>query len=803
VTNALNKAREELVANGRTERFAELLQSVAAELPEIELSTEPGQVVWNKLRLYDHGLLLNAFRFTSPLNEPGDFFWCFASSGDVGSWYILPGGENPASEYQGSNSAENIAVEGLDLSINTTMFQELSHGQIAPKQTSIVYFAARNTEAMPLRVAARIMPAREHYFDSGSRPNRILLKLGLSKLPKLAPTPESRVLKGHPNVLVRLAWKPTDELISFDAEGNLYTWSADEAEPLSKTATGVIVDNVSVARDGKKAVLSSIHSPELVVWDLETNQRAGAFSVPAGTPMLTRMSPDGKSVYVACSVGQAGINSNLVRYDIVQFSLDSLDVVAKQTDVVLGAYRLHATPSGVRLVGFDDRDDAGSQPASVRLPLDLSQPPVVRSYRGYITLDSCPVLGGTRELDVDLYGYLRLFDPTRPDDSAYEAAIPHNLYHVCPLTDDRFAALGTYEGPVLLYDCQERQVCMEWIGHQDWIVDLAPSPDGKWLASASKDGTIRLWDQSQRSHPRLAAETLVDSEGHELKPIPATEFLMGSSPNHPCHPRDFYFIGQLNQERPQHRVRITRPYYLASKEVSVAQFRRFVEATGYVTANEQENAQAQSMTQSGQWTPQPGLTWKSPGVEQTEDHPVVQITYEDAKAYCDWLSQVEDAVYRLPTEAEWEFACGADPTTQYSFTNTTRSAELCANVSDESMLRAFNGSYNAGNWDDRHPYAAKVGTGLANRFGLFEMHGNAWEYCQDTWTERYHVPAEADYVAIDPVQESQGPHVCRGGSFYYLYSTARSCRRDCMQLGLTQSDQGFRVLREMPASEQP
>jgi formylglycine-generating enzyme required for sulfatase activity len=192
---------------------------------------------------------------------------------------------------------------------------------------------------------------------------------------------------------------------------------------------------------------------------------------------------------------------------------------------------------------------------------------------------------------------------------------------------------------------------------------------------------------------------ITNSIGMELVLIPAGEYLMGS----PEGDKD-----ALDREHPQHRVRITRPFYLSATEVTRGQFRRFVDETAYRTEAERDgkggygwNEEKKTFEQNRRYN------WQSPGLEQTDDHPVVNLSWNDAVAFCEWLSRKEGVTYRLPTEAEWEYACRAGTTTRYSFGD------------DEASLGEF--AWFEGNSNRAtHP----VGQKSRNHWGLHDMYGN-------------------------------------------------------------------------------
>ena len=146
---------------------------------------------------------------------------------------------------------------------------------------------------------------------------------------------------------------------------------------------------------------------------------------------------------------------------------------------------------------------------------------------------------------------------------------------------------------------------------------------------------------------RAAVET--NSLGMQLVLIPPGVFWMGSSQS------DSY---RKDDELPQHRVRITRPFYFGMCEVTVGEFRRFVEAKAYQTDAERDG-QGGFGWDGKAFVQKPAYTWLNAGFPQTDDHPVVNVSWNDAVAFCQWLAQEEKRAYRLPTEAEWEYACRA------------------------------------------------------------------------------------------------------------------------------------------------
>jgi formylglycine-generating enzyme required for sulfatase activity len=169
----------------------------------------------------------------------------------------------------------------------------------------------------------------------------------------------------------------------------------------------------------------------------------------------------------------------------------------------------------------------------------------------------------------------------------------------------------------------------------------------------------------------------------------------------------------------------------------------------------------------------PRYNWRDPGYPQTDDHPVVLVSWNDAQKFLEWLSKKEGRRYRLPTEAEWEYACRAGSTTRYSHGDDPEGLVEVGNVADGTAKSAFR-SWETINAEDGHVFTAPVGSFRSNAFGLYDMHGNVWEWCSD-WYDRgaYGYAAIADPQGVD----AGSFHVLRGGSWYYGPNDGRCADR--------------------------
>ena len=167
----------------------------------------------------------------------------------------------------------------------------------------------------------------------------------------------------------------------------------------------------------------------------------------------------------------------------------------------------------------------------------------------------------------------------------------------------------------------------------------------------------------------------------KLKLIQPGTFLMGS-------PKDVGPSG--DNEQPEHEVEITKPFYLGVYPVTKGQFAAFIKESGYRTEAEKSGNGAMAfLTATGKWEAKPEYNWRNPGFPQADDHPVVGVTWNDATAFCAWLSKKEGKDYVLPTEAEWEYACRAGTTTRYWCGDTDASLHGKANIADASLNEKF------------------------------------------------------------------------------------------------------------------
>ncbi|MES2298442.1 MAG: SUMF1/EgtB/PvdO family nonheme iron enzyme [Pseudomonadota bacterium] len=284
------------------------------------------------------------------------------------------------------------------------------------------------------------------------------------------------------------------------------------------------------------------------------------------------------------------------------------------------------------------------------------------------------------------------------------------------------------------------------------LADLLPTPSSP---TADPEGVLR--------------DRFIDGSGKgpDLVLIPTGRFQMGS----PEHERKKAMEAGsqpswVERETPQRWVGIEKSFALARYPVTVGQWRQFVKATG--------------------WQQHGEVDWRAPGFAQADDHPVVGVSWTDVQGFIAWLCAQTGHAYRLPSEAEWEYACRAGTRTAFSFGE---------NISTELANYDGNYTYNGSARGRFLEGTSKVGSYAPNPWGLYDMHGNVWEWVQDVVHDNY-VGAPLDARAWEDGGD-QGRRVLRGGSWLYNPRYLRSALRNGFSAVLCNDIVGFRVAREL------
>jgi serine/threonine protein kinase/WD40 repeat protein/CubicO group peptidase (beta-lactamase class C family) len=336
---------------------------------------------------------------------------------------------------------------------------------------------------------------------------------------------------------------------------------------------------------------------------------------------------------------------------------------------------------------------------------------------------------------------------------------------------DYFRPAG-YDYTLRLWDLATGRELHQFEGHGNGVMACAFLPDGYHAVTASTDRTLRLWrlpeplptapfpaNEAGDLQQRWAAithqpVTVANSIGMKQVLVPPGEFELA----------------------PGHRVQVTRPFRVGAHEVTVGQFHKFVEETGYRTEAELKGTGGIILI-DGKPERKPGHTWKHAVVSRGDDYPVALVSWTDAVRFCDWLTRKEKKIYRLPTAAEWQWAARAGAAGPYP----------SGSQSDLDASGWHNG--NAGG------QSRPVGQKKPNAWGLYDTWGNVAEFCRD-WRGEY---PKGTCVA-DPVGPTKGQRrVVSGGSFLTDAKSVQGAHGQSP--GQSRSEVGFRVVCELPQPE--
>jgi formylglycine-generating enzyme required for sulfatase activity len=316
------------------------------------------------------------------------------------------------------------------------------------------------------------------------------------------------------------------------------------------------------------------------------------------------------------------------------------------------------------------------------------------------------------------------------------------------------------------------------------VSGCAPSKPVTFYAQWPFDATEAAQRQGETATalgvPKEAALDLGKGVSMKLNLIPAGRFMLGS-PNQEK--------GRQQDESPLHEVRISTPFYMGASNVTRGQFAAFVKETGYKT--DVEKGGDVVVWDGFDLKTVKGVPWNKPGFDQTDEHPVLCVSYNDAVAFCKWLSDKTGRAVKLPTEAQWEYAARAGTSTLYIWGDNPDGGKGWCNGNDLTAKKKFSDKGEYFNWDDGYLYTSPVAKFKPNAFGLYDTHGNAAVWCGD-WYDK-------DYYAKSPRTDPQGPaygktRVVRGGCWGHYPVHDRSAYR----LGLEPANGfnyvGFRVV---------
>ena len=315
----------------------------------------------------------------------------------------------------------------------------------------------------------------------------------------------------------------------------------------------------------------------------------------------------------------------------------------------------------------------------------------------------------------------------------------------------------------------------------------------------------------------------------ELVYIPPGEFMMGSTPAEKQWATSKEGGAKSGTDRESFEgesrlIRVKDGFWMGRTEITVGQFRKFTDATGFITDAEKQNGITQCFNRNWvpvgggwdppyPWMPMANKSWRDPnhGISQKENHPVVCVSYNDMKEFCEWLTKVErdngglksGVEYRLPTEAEWAYACrgGRRDSSYFWWGNDLNDGKGRLNISGNDFLPGETRSWPRSQvaWSDGFAMVSPVdyyGERGRNGFGLADMCGGVWEFVLDHFDPK---GGHENVYYQDAELRSVSHPVCRGGNFFDVPGNARSAvRLGIASVTYSDSRDGFRICLGVP-----
>jgi formylglycine-generating enzyme required for sulfatase activity len=299
------------------------------------------------------------------------------------------------------------------------------------------------------------------------------------------------------------------------------------------------------------------------------------------------------------------------------------------------------------------------------------------------------------------------------------------------------------------------------------VQTLETEPRQPWQIWKRSQPTAQVVIRRKSKQDWQYIETLAEGLPLELVKIPSGQFLMGATEDE---------LESGSSERPQHRVTLSE-FYMGKFPVTQAQW-RFVAGLPQIRRS----------------------IAPDPSIFKGGDRPVENVSWLDATEFCARLSERTKHPYRLPTEAEWEYACRAGTTTPFHFGETIDAEVANYSAQDEKIGNTnYSGKYGRGRLGEHRKQTTPVGAlRSANALGLFDLHGNVWEWCEDHWHDSYESAPIDGSAWIDSEAKEDAARVLRGGSWISYPRYCRSATRNWDVAGIRDSDLGFRVVCSAP-----
>ncbi|QDT44933.1 Serine/threonine-protein kinase pkn1 [Gimesia alba] len=577
-----------------------------------------------------------------------------------------------------------------------------------------------------------------------------------------------------------ISYLPDERFIISGSSASFHGWDIDTGAEIHDFKAKNHMGDVAVSPDGSRGITTSedirTQSKKLTIWDLTKRKLLRTMFAHKKSIASLAISADGKRLF----------SGSLNEFKV--WDLESGELLHTYEEPMGLVRHLKLTSDGKYALtsGVVDKQHA-------ILVWDLLEKKRKHTLKGHTQRVRCLAVSpdGTLAVSNADDKTIRLWDLIQGkllktyafEDKANDIAIA---------SDNRTLLVGCYSGRI-----HKLRIVMP-----GEATDLQPVPP---LLAAGQGAPDSIAQKQQT----LSAKSLdrkvkiINSLDMHFALIPAGKFMMGSGKPAAEIARQFdsnpsYF----ENERPQHEVQIEKPFYMGMHEVTIDDFKQFINMTGYKTDLERSGRGGAGWDDFSQKfkTGIADFNWAKTGWSKSNFHPVVNVSWNDAVSFCKWLSQREKAKYRLPTEAEWEYACRAGTTSLFYYGNDPEAMAPFGNIWDKTASQQFRVNYanlKGISAEDNFAFTAPVGSFKANPWSLYDMHGNVMEWCSDWMGDEYYKTLNGK-VASDPQgPETGSDRVLRGGCWSFFPQHARAASRSKLAPSRSAHNVGFRVVLEI------
>ncbi len=673
---------------------------------------------------------------------------------------------------------------------------------------------------------------------------------------------------GHLDAVLSLAVSPDEKhIISGSRENTIKLWklpNSDQSPEANKHARAV--KSVTISKDGKQAVSGADN--ELKVWDLTDNKLVREISKDVHSLQWLSYLPENNLAisatfgrflgwdlssgqliqsfetdavfgkYAVTPDGTRGITVASIRKKnrAVSTEVCVLDLVNRS---LIKKFNASQSPPYCLAISADGKQLVTGRLNEINV-WNLDKGTLLYSIKDQVGHIRCLTLSGDGNRALTSATKKNVFEIKVWDlqnQKALHILKGHERQITCLAVspNGKQAVSGSEDQTLRLWDLDNGKLLVTYV-LDDIAQDIAIGPDNKIMIVGGFSGRVHklVIDQSGNNEHKVpdsgsvpglivqesAQKYQSDSAkrlGHKVKIInslemhfayiPAGKFLMGSRQPATEIAKQFNTkSSQFVNEHPQHEVKITKPFYMGMHEVTIDDFKQFVKMTDYKTESERSGNGGAGWNERTQkfGFGIPGFNWTKTGWLNSDFHPVVNVSWNDAVNFCKWLSTRTKEKYRLPTEAEWEYVCRAGSTSLYFHGDEPETLAQFGNIWDRSASQQFRRNYahlKGISTDDGFAFTAPVGTYEANAWSVYDMHGNVMEWCSDLYDENYYKNFEGKDTSNPLGPESGLNRVLRGGNWSLYPQYARSAYRSNLSPSSCSHNIGFRVVLEIESQD--